>query len=227
MRKSDFFRLTTYCYTDTYGETSTFQPVTDRPAEPNRLGPDGPTDGPAEPAARRTVTVERTYLALDALAQLKPAPLPRHPVLLERLDPCPEEAWRRLYREIGGPWHWHDRDVWDSVRIQNHLARAEVSVYRLTVEFGTGPLANAGFLELERHGDGSTEIVYFGIDHRCFGLGIGGWMLTEAVRIAFADGANRVWLHTCTLDGPAALPNYRQRGFQIERTETYQATLSS
>jgi hypothetical protein len=31
-----------------------------------------------------------------------------------------------------------------------------------------------------------------------------------------------VWLHTNTLDHPAALPNYQKRGFQITGTEVYE-----
>jgi hypothetical protein len=27
-------------------------------------------------------------------------------------------------------------------------------------------------------------------------------------------GAERVWLHTCSLDSPAALPSYERRGFR-------------
>jgi hypothetical protein len=30
-----------------------------------------------------------------------------------------------------------------------------------------------------------------------------------------------VWLHTCTLDHPAALPNYLKRGFRSTRQEEY------
>lgn len=29
----------------------------------------------------------------------------------------------------------------------------------------------------------------------------------------------RVWVHTCTLDGPHALANYRARGLTVYRTE--------
>jgi len=35
----------------------------------------------------------------------------------------------------------------------------------------------------------------------------------------------RVWLHTCTLDDPAALPNYVARGFRPFREERYEADL--
>ena len=34
-------------------------------------------------------------------------------------------------------------------------------------------------------------------------------------------GAKRVWLHTCTLDNPAALPNYLKRGFTPFKTEQF------
>ena len=44
---------------------------------------------------------------------------------------------------------------------------------------------------------------------------------TRAVEQAWADGAKRVWLHTCTDDDPAALPNYLKRGFRPFKTETY------
>jgi hypothetical protein len=48
-------------------------------------------------------------------------------------------------------------------------------------------------------------------------------MLTRAVEDAWARGASRVWLHTCTLDHASALPNYQKRGFRPFKTETYQA----
>jgi hypothetical protein len=35
----------------------------------------------------------------------------------------------------------------------------------------------------------------------------------------------RVWLHTCTLDHPAALPNYLKRGFRPIREEVYTTLL--
>ena len=45
-------------------------------------------------------------------------------------------------------------------------------------------------------------------------LGVGGWLLTRAVERAWeVEGTRRVWLHTCDLDSPAALGNYRARGF--------------
>ena len=36
-----------------------------------------------------------------------------------------------------------------------------------------------------------------------------------AVERAWELATDRVWVHTCTLDHPSALPNYRARGFRI------------
>jgi hypothetical protein len=49
--------------------------------------------------------------------------------------------------------------------------------------------------------------------------GLGGALLTRAVDEAFAMGGRRVWLHTCTLDAPRALPAYMARGFRVFRTQ--------
>ena len=63
------------------------------------------------------------------------------------------------------------------------------------------------------------EIDYFGLIEPFIGRGLGGAMLARASTEAFAMGATRVWLHTCTLDSPRALPSYLARGFRESRTE--------
>jgi len=78
---------------------------------------------------------------------------------------------------------------------------------------------SAGYFELQRHDDDSVEIAYFGLIERFIGRGLGGLMLTRAVAEAWEMGAERVWLHTCTLDSPNALPGYKARGFRPYKTE--------
>lgn len=78
---------------------------------------------------------------------------------------------------------------------------------------------SAGYFELQRQDDGSVEIVYFGLVPKFIGRGLGGPLLTRAVEEAWTMGAKRVWLHTCTLDSPRALPGYKARGFREFRTE--------
>ena len=66
---------------------------------------------------------------------------------------------------------------------------------------------------------------YFGVLPGYQGRGLGKYLLTRAVEEGWRRGANRVWLHTCTLDHPGALPNYLKRGFRAVREESYLADL--
>lgn len=127
---------------------------------------------------------------------------------------------RALYGAVGHDYHWRDRDAWTDERLAEYLASPEVVV--LVTWQGSEP---TGFAELRRHEDGSVEIVYFGLVRAAHGRGLGKWLLTCAAKEAWAMEATRVWLHTCTLDSPAALPNYQARGFTPYRTETYTVEL--
>jgi GNAT superfamily N-acetyltransferase len=79
----------------------------------------------------------------------------------------------------------------------------------------------AGYFELRTCEDRSVEIAYFGLLPPFVGRGLGGSLLTSAVRVAWSFAPTRVWLHTSSLDHPAALPNYLKRGFTITRVEEY------
>lgn len=164
--------------------------------------------------------VRRTYLELRSPADLRAAPPPPDAVDIRHEPQCSVARYRELYRDVGRAYHWRDREAWSDADLAAYLARADVAVYVLSR--GAEPL---GYFELQRHADGSVEIVYFGLVRAAHGQGIGKWMLTRAAEAAWAQGATRVWLHTCTLDSPAALPNYQARGFVPYRTETYTVDL--
>ncbi len=166
-----------------------------------------------------TVRVHRTYLQLPSLAALTPGRGAPH-ATWERLAPCTPADYRRLYREVGERWHWIDRTAWSDEQITRHLARPEISLWVLRED---GEVA--GWVELEHHADDAIEIVYFGLRPAFIGRGLGAELLARAVRSAFADGASRVWLHTCSLDSPMALPNYLARGFVAFAEEEYDAQL--
>ena len=73
--------------------------------------------------------------------------------------------------------------------------------------------AVAGYYELHLAG-GSAEVSIFGLLEHARGAGLGGHLLTDALRRGLRR-APRVWLHTCTDDDPRALPNYRARGLTV------------
>jgi GNAT superfamily N-acetyltransferase len=163
-----------------------------------------------------TIEVVRTHLEMHSPADLRAARVDDARVTLVREDPCALALYRRLYREVGGPHFWRDRLSWSDADLARHLGREEVAVWVLRVAD-----EEAGYFELVRHPDRSVEIAYFGLRPPFIGRGLGGHLLTRAVEEAWQAGADRVWLHTCTLDGPAALPNYRARGFREFKRETY------
>lgn len=167
----------------------------------------------------KQVAVVRTHLEIPSLDALRAARAPAVAAHLARVHPSAAE-YLALYQEVGGPWHWGDRLLWSPAEVGAYLARPDIFVWAVRVGQDT-----AGFFELRLDSDGHVEIMYFGLAAGFMGRGLGGWMLTRAVQEAFALGAMRVRLHTCTLDAPQALPNYRARGFTILREEHYLADL--
>ena len=115
-----------------------------------------------------------------------------------------------------GNWYWTDRLTWTYDRWLERLSDPKVETWVLYQE-GTP----AGYFELDAGAGDGVEISYLGIFPAFIGDRLGGWLLTEAIRRAFAMGARRAWVHTCTLDSPKALSNYLARGMRvfIEHTE--------
>jgi ribosomal protein S18 acetylase RimI-like enzyme len=167
------------------------------------------------------VEVVRTYLELRERDALRPVRA-RDDVKVVRRDPCSTAEYRRLYSGVGERWHWRDRLAWSDDTLRAHLSSPDISVWELVVGG-----ESAGFFELRRTDDHEIEIAYFGLLPAFIGRGLGAAMLTSAVEQAWSLGARRVWLHTCTLDSPHALANYRARGFQEFRTERYEIDLQT
>jgi ribosomal protein S18 acetylase RimI-like enzyme len=163
------------------------------------------------------VAVTRTYLEMRDSGALQPRALADPEVRIEEVRDCPPSFWRYLYTEVGRAYRWFDRLPWSDEVIREYLTDPAVSLYLMSVSG-----APAGYFELRRDPDGGVEIAYFGLLPEFTGRGLGGFMLTEAVRRAWASTSSRVWLHTNTMDHPAALPNYLKRGFTIFRTELYE-----
>jgi GNAT superfamily N-acetyltransferase len=111
-----------------------------------------------------------------------------------------------LYHRIGGDFRWTDRLPWPAERWTAWAADVETHVARLDGEL-------AGYYELHVQ-DRSAEVAIFGLLEHARARGVGGHLLVHALRRGL-ELAPRVWLHTCTDDGPAALPNYLARGLTV------------
>lgn len=162
------------------------------------------------------MSVRRTHLELRSREEFRPARWPAEFVELVRRQPIAPVEYLELYALVGELWLWRDRLVWTRDELERYLASPHVHIWTALVRGGT-----AGYFELRQHADDSVEVMYLGLAPPFFGRGLGGWLLTRAVEEAFALGASRIVLNTCTLDAPQALPNYLARGFRILSEDQY------
>ena len=155
--------------------------------------------------------VDVWHLELDGPTRLRPPVRPPARRLIVERSRVPGTS-ERLYRAVGAGWGWNDRLSWPAVRWADWERRVET-----LVAFADGE--EAGYAELEVHGPARVEIAYFGLLPRFHGLGLGGHLLTHALRRGL-ELAPLVSVQTCSLDGPHALANYRARGLELVATET-------
>ena len=157
------------------------------------------------------------YLEMTDSSQLRPASR-----VVEGFEA--RRAWvpygvlnRFFYQEVGAAWQWTDRLPWSENDWQAYAERAGLETW---VGYVRG--TPVGYFELARQDEGQVEVAMFGVLPPFIGRGVGGAMLTAAMRRAWEEGTQRVWLHTETADHPHALGNYQARGMQIFREETQQ-----
>lgn len=164
-----------------------------------------------------TTTVHTTYLEQTDPSDLHPARPPYAVDVIRAEIPSPAFS-RFLFTAVGGDWHWTSRIDWTFDRWREYLERPGVETW---VAWHRG--STAGYVELDAQPDGVVEIAFFGLLADFIGRGIGGHLLTVGTARAWdlasrwpeRDATSRVWVHTCNLDGPHALANYRARGFRI------------
>jgi GNAT superfamily N-acetyltransferase len=161
------------------------------------------------------VDVTTWYLEMLSSDELRAVPCPTEAASLVRAQIPSPELSRFLYTAVGQGWYWIDRLGWDYARWCAWLDRPEVENWVLYVS-GTP----AGYVELEAQPEGNIEVAYFGLLPRFIGQGLGGYLLGAGVARAWALGARRVWVHTCSLDGPNARANYQARGFRVYDVRT-------
>ena len=161
------------------------------------------------------VEVTTYHLEMTDPEKLCPKQVDWPQLTVERGQKPSPELNRFMYAAVGGDWNWIDRLSWTYHRWQEWVHRPELETW---VGFIDGN--PAGYFELESQPNANVEIASFGLLPSVIGQGLGGHLLTVAVNQAWQMGAKRVWLHTCSLDHPSALPNYQARGFRVFQEST-------
>ena len=135
--------------------------------------------------------------------------LPPSPLTLNRIEVPQPEHYRDLFRRIGARWLWFSRLTLDDAHLAEIIQHPRVELYSVADDNGS----EAGMLELDFRTAGECELAFIGLVPELAGKGHGRWLLAEALRLAWREGVERVHVHTCSLDHPAALSAYRRAGF--------------
>ncbi|NMN06610.1 MULTISPECIES: GNAT family N-acetyltransferase [unclassified Novosphingobium] len=132
------------------------------------------------------------------------------PLQLVRWKAADPAKYRLLYRRVGAKWLWWSRLALDDAALAAIIHDPQVEIYAVADRAGV----EVGMLELDFRKPGEAEIAFFGLIPGATGKGFGKWLMRRALQKAWShDGVGRVWVHTCTLDGPSALPFYMAQGF--------------
>ena len=175
-------------------------------------------------AGRRYRAGDVVEVTVTYLEMLEPptAPVPPPPpgVEVRHVRAPSVEYYRHLYDMVGHTWYWADRlDVSDAA-LRELLEDPRVEVHVLIVDG-----REAGYAELDRAEPGEVRLMYFGLAPGFIGRGLGRWFLAWAVARAWSLGPKRVWVDTCTLDHPRALPGYEAAGFRRFGTMVKEVTI--
>ena len=169
--------------------------------------PDGYSDVPAGKIAAIVTHLEMTA---------RPAPRP---------DPAGAWSLRRVEipRSTGiaisivasvWQWLWISRMRMPDAELATIVQSPLMEIYALAHEG-----RDEGLLEMDCREPGQCEFVSFGVTEKCVGTGAGRWLMNRALERAWSRPVTRVWLHTCTLDHPAALAFYQRSGFRPFRRQ--------
>jgi len=162
-----------------------------------------------------TEKVKRNYLEINTLQDLKEGNKPPEDYSISLIDPINFQLNKFFYKTIGKNHKWIDRLSWSEEKWITYVSSEKVKTYVFKFKNDL-----VGFFELIVHPEkNETEIAYFGILEEYQNKKLGSYLLSEAIKKAFDNKVNRVWVHTCSLDHKNALNNYVSRGMKIFKTE--------
>ena len=169
-----------------------------------------------------SLTVQVTYLRMTSRPNGIPQPTPNlnSEVELSRVEKPSIDFYRNIYAEVGLPWLWYERTEMTDEELFKIISDDRVEIYVLYVDGEA-----AGFAELDsrqppNHDLRDIHLAYFGLASGYLGRGLGTFFIASIINIAWAKDIRRIWLRTCSLDHPAALPTYLKAGFVIYGRET-------
>lgn len=149
-----------------------------------------------------------THLELSEAPAPRPGPA-MSDLALRRVEAPGSDWYRTIFARVGADWLWQSRLAMADDALRAILDDPAVEVFALMQG-----AREEGLLELDFRERPEAELAFFGVTPALQGTGAARWMMNAALDRAFAQPIARLWVHTCTLDHPAALAFYRRTGFR-------------
>ena len=130
---------------------------------------------------------------------------PPSPLKLLHWPTVEPARYRALFAAVGARWLWYSRLAMDDEELMASVGE----VHEALDEAGRP----AGFVELDFVSKSECLIRFLGLVPALAGRGHGRWLFAKTLALAWRPGVERVRVHTCSLDHPAALPAYLRAGF--------------
>jgi GNAT superfamily N-acetyltransferase len=157
--------------------------------------------------------VKTTYLQMFARPK-RVVPPPREGLAVVHARKPTVAYYRFLNDAVGRDYDWTYSEKLSDAELAARLNDPRLEIHVLLVDG-----VPAGFAELDRRIEGEIELVSFGLIPEFIGQGLGRYLLQWTIDKAWSYQPRRFWLHTCTKDHPAALPNYLKAGFAVFKEE--------
>lgn len=163
-----------------------------------------------------TVDYTITFLEMGERPEGGVPPMPMGPTLalLAAYSP-PVEYFLYLYQAVGRAYEWTDWLARPRAEQEAFLGDPRVELFTLMVNGWPG-----GFFVLDSREYGVCDLSLFGLMPQAIGRGLSGWLLGNAIRIAWdRPEVARLTVNTNTLDHPRALALYQRMGFEPARRQ--------
>jgi len=119
------------------------------------------------------------------------------------------DFYRKYYLAVGEKWGWAKRLVMTDEELDQIIHDEQTQIYYLLIDHEI-----AGFFEFFTNKN-ESELVYLGLIPEFIGKGYGEFLLNYAIHKAWDCEIEKLILHTCEYDHPAALKTYLKSGFQV------------
>ena len=117
--------------------------------------------------------------------------------------------YRSVFRRAGEHWLWWSRLEMNDAQLSSVLNALTTQLFIAESEG-----AEVGMAELDCSEPGQVEISFFGLYGEAMGKSLGRPFMDALLGRAWEGSPSRIWVHTCTLDSPVALPFYVKYGFK-------------